>query len=112
MLQVIGDKGKSVIADAIQKYDNARIYVYDKEPVQTLDSCFISSKHFSVEEFCESVGRDIEGLGYDYLPINTVVLYTNSPDINVIVDIRDYAKTLEEKHMASTVIVMAKMSTM
>lgn len=108
MLQVIGDVGKSVIADAIKKYNNARIYVYDKEPVQTLDSYFISSKDFVVEEFCESVKRDIEGLGCEYLPVNTVILYTNCPDINVIVDIRDLARELEEKHLVGTVIVMAK----
>ena len=108
MLQVIGDVGKSVIADAIKKYNNARIYIYDKEPVQTLDSYFISSKDFVVEEFCESVKRDIEGLGCEYLPVNTVILYTNCPDINVIVDIRDLARELEEKHLVGTVIVMAK----
>lgn len=108
MLQVIGDVGKSVVADAIKKYNNARIYVYDKEPVQTLDSYFISSKDFVVEEFCESVKRDVESLGCEYLPVNTVVLYTNCPDINVIVDIRDLARELEEKHLVGTVIVMAK----
>ena len=108
MLQVIGDVGKSVIADAIKKYNNARIYVYDKEPVQTLDSYFISSKHFDVEEFCENVKRDIEGLGCEYLPVNTVILYTNCPNINVIVDIRNLARELEEKHLVETVIVMAK----
>ena len=108
MLQVIGDVGKSVVADAIKKYNNARIYVYDKEPVQTLDSYFISSKDFVVEEFCESVKRDVEGLGCEYLPVNTVILYTNCPDINVIVDIRELARELEEKHLVGTVIVMAK----
>lgn len=108
MLQVIGDVGKSVVADAIKKYNNARIYVYDREQIQTLESYFISSKHFTVEEFCESVKRDIEGLGCEYLPVNTVVLYTNCPDINVIVDIRDLARELEEKHLVGTTIVMAK----
>ena len=108
MLQVIGDVGKSVVADAIKKYNNARIYVYDKEPIQTLDSYFISSKHFVVEEFCESVKRNIEGLGCEHLPVNMAILYTNCPDINVIVDIRDLARELEEKHLVGTVIVMAK----
>lgn len=108
MLQVIGDVEKSVVADAIKKYNNARIYVYDKEPVQTLDSYFISSKDFIVEEFCESVKRDVEGLGCECLPVSTVILYTNCPDINVIVDIRDLARELEEKHLVGTVIVMEK----
>ena len=108
MLQVIGEVGKSVIADAIKKYNNARIYVYDKEPVHTLDSYFISSKDFIVEEFCEIVKRDIKGLRREYLPVNTVILYTNCPDINVIVDIRDLARELEEKHLVRTTIVMAK----
>jgi len=108
MLQVIGDVGKSVVADAIKKYNNARIYMYDKEEILTLDSIFISSKDFVVEEFCESVKRDIEGLGCEYLPVNTVVLYTNCPDINVIVDIRDLARELEEKHLVKMAIVMTK----
>ena len=40
--------------------------------------------------------------------MNTVILYTNCPDINVIVDIRNLARELEEKHLVETVIVMAK----
>ena len=109
MLVVKGRVGKSVVADAIKKYNNARIYVYNIEPIKTLDAYFISSKHFTVEEFCKSVKRDIEVLGCDALPVNTVLLYTNSPDINVIGDIRSFATELEEKHMVVTSIVMAKM---
>ena len=70
MLLLKGNVGKSKVVDAIQKYNNARIYVYDKEPIQTLDSYFISSKEFTIKEFCESLYRDINGLGYDNLPVN------------------------------------------
>lgn len=108
MLQIIGDKGKSVIADAINKHNKAIIYVYDKEPIQTLDSYFVSSKHFSIEEFCENVKRDIENLDYEYLPVNIIILYTNSSNTNVIVNIRNLANELEEKQLVTTVIVMTK----
>ena len=36
MLQVIGDVGKSVVADAIKKYNNARIYVDDHRRILSL----------------------------------------------------------------------------
>lgn len=108
MLQVIGDVGKSIVADAIKKYNNARIYVYDKEEILTLDSIFVSSKYFSVDDFYEEICKDIKAQRCEY-PANTIILYTNSPDINVITDIKAYADTLEEKCMVGTVITMTKM---
>lgn len=108
MLQVIGEVGKSVIADAIKKYNNARIYVYDKEEILTLDSIFTSSNFFSVDEFYENICKDIKAQKCEY-PANTIILYTNSPDINIITDIKAYANTLEEKCMVGTVITMTRM---
>lgn len=108
MLKLTGNAGKSVIVDAIQKYNNARVYVYGEEPIQTLDSYFISSKDFTAKEFCESLYRDIEGIGCEHLPVNMVVIYTNLSDIEDIGLIEDYAHTLENNHMIGIVVVTSK----
>lgn len=107
MLLLKGNVGKSKVVDAIQKYNNARVYVYDEEPIQTLDSYFISSKEFGIEEFCKSLYRDINGLGYDNLPVNMVVIYTNLSELEIGL-IEDYANTLEKNYMVCNVIVTCK----
>ena len=38
MLKLIGNVGKSVIVDAIKKYNNARVYSYDKELIPVMES--------------------------------------------------------------------------
>ena len=108
MLQLIGENGKSVIIDAIQKLYGARVYVYDKEEVNNLDAYFVSQKCFSIEEFCESVKSDLEGYNVEQRPINTVVLYTNSLDINIISELWYLAKELEEKHYAVRTMVASR----
>lgn len=108
MLKLTGDAGKSVIVEAIQKFRGARVYVYDKEQVGTLDAYFVSQKYFTVGEFCESVERDLKGLDIEQLPVNTIVLYTNSPDINVYGELWGFAEELEENGLAGTTIVASK----
>lgn len=44
MLILKGNKGKSIVAEALHKFNFAPIYVYDKEPIETVISDFISSE--------------------------------------------------------------------
>jgi len=106
MVRIEGETGKSIIVDALQKSRNARVYVYDKEPVDSLDACFVSSKYFTTEEFFESVKRDLTGT--HSLPADMVVLYTNSPDCNVYGDFWSFAQELEEQNYAVLAVVASR----
>ena len=106
MLQVIGDVGKSVVADAIKKYNNARIYSYDTDIIPSLESYHVYTDECDIKEFCEFVFDDIQGLGGEVLPLNMVVIYTNLSEIDNIGILEDYANTLEQNKMVGTVVIM------
>lgn len=108
MLKLTGNVGKSIIVDAIKKYNNARVYSYDKELIPVMESYHVNSDECSVEEFCKYVFCDINALGKEYLPINMAVIYTNLSDIKDIGLIEDYAITLEHNNMVGTVLVVSK----
>ena len=108
MLSVRGRSGKSIIADAIKKYNNARVYSYDTNIILSLESYHVNTDECDVEEFCKFVFKDIHNLGTDMLPLNMVVIYTNLSDIDDIGLLEDYAHTLEQNHMAATVVIMHK----
>ncbi len=51
MISVKGKVGKSVIADAIKKYNNVRNYSYDKEIITPLESHHVNTDEGNVKEF-------------------------------------------------------------
>ena len=108
MLKLTGNVGKSVIVDAIKKYNDARLYSYDKELIPVMESYHVNSDECSVKEFCQFVYNNINSLGNEQLPINMVVIYTNLSHIDDIGLIEDYAHTLESNHMVGTVVVTSK----
>ena len=108
MIKISGNVGKSVIVDAIKKYNNARVYSYDKELIPVMESYHVNSDECSVEEFCKFVFNDIYELGEERLPINMVIIYTNLSDIRDVGIIEDYAHTLEHNHMVGIVVVISK----
>lgn len=108
MLKLTGNVGKSVIVDAIKKYNDARIYSYDKELIPVLESYHVNSDECSAKEFCQFVYNDINNLGNEQLPINMVVIYTNLSYIDDIGLIENYAHILESNHMVVTVVVTSK----
>ena len=108
MLKLTGSVGKSIVVDAIKKYNDARIYSYDKELIPVMESYHVNSDECSVKEFCQFVYNDICGLGDEHLPINMVVIYTNLSGIKDIGIIEDYAHTLEHNHMVGIVVVTSK----
>lgn len=108
MLLVKGNVGKSIIADAIKKYNNARIYSYDTDIIPSLESYHVNLNECNVKEFCKFVFNDIYNLGHDCLPLDMVVIYTNLSNIDDIGMIENYANTLEQNRMINYVVVMCK----
>ena len=108
MLKLTGNVGKSVIVDAIKKYNNARVYSYDKELIHVMESYHINSDECGIKEFCEYVLEDIDSLSSEQLPVNMVVVYTNLIDKHDITMVEDYANTLEFEGKVGTAVVTSK----
>ena len=108
MIKISGNVGKSVIVDAIKKYNNARIYSYDKELIPVMESYHVNSDECSIKEFCEYILEDIDSLSSEQLPVNMVVIYTNLTDKHDITIVEDYANTLEFERKVGTVVVTSK----
>ena len=108
MLKLTGNVGKSIVVDAIKKYNNARLYSYDRELIPILESYHVNSDECNVEEFCKFVFNDIYELGNECLPVNMVVIYTNLSNIKDVGIIEDYAHTLEYNRMVGIVVVVSR----
>ena len=108
MIKISGNVGKSVIVDAIKKYNNARVYSYDKELIPVMESYHINSDECGIKEFCEYVLEDIDSLSSEQLPVNMVVVYTNLINKHDITIVEDYANTLEFERKVGTVVVTSK----
>ena len=108
MIKISGNVGKSVIVDAIKKYNNARVYSYDKELIPVMESYHVNSDECSIKEFCEYILEDIDSLSSEQLPVNMVVIYTNLEDKHDITMVEDYANTLEFERKVGTVVVTSK----
>ena len=108
MIKISGNVGKSIIVDAIKKYNNARVYSYDKELIPIMESYHVNSSECSIKEFCEYILEDIDSLSSEQLPVNMVVIYTNLTDKHDITMVEDYANTLEFEGKVGTVVVTSK----
>ena len=108
MIKISGNVGKSIIVDAIKKYNNARVYSYDKELIPVMESYHVNSGECSIKEFCEYILEDIDSLSNKQLPVNMVVIYTNLTDKHDITIVEDYANTLEFERKVGTVVVTSK----
>ena len=95
MIRVTGEKQKSEIAYAIQKYNKSTIYSYG-------DFCPISFCKFVMENLEEKV-RDNEGL-----PIPMIVIYTNLDDLVKITVIENYIKEMENEKLVGNVVFMTR----
>ena len=108
MIKISGNVGKSIIVDAIKKYNNARVYSYDKELIPVMESYHVNSDECNIKEFCEYILEDIDSLSSEQLPVNMVVIYTNLEDKHDITMVEDYANTLEFEGKVGTVVVTSK----
>ena len=108
MLKLTGNVGISVIVDAIKKYNNARVYSYDKELIPVMESYHINSDECGIKEFCEYILEDIDSLSSKQLPVNMVVIYTNLTDKHDITIVENYANTLEFEGKVGSVVITSK----
>ena len=107
MIKISGNVGKSIIVDEIKKYNNARVYSYDKELIPVMESYHVNSGECSIKEFCEYILEDIDSLSSEQLPVNMVVIYTNLEDKHITI-VEDYANTLEFEGKVRNVVVTSK----
>ena len=104
MLKLIGENGKSIIAEALQEYSHAKVYVYDTYEIQSLNAYHIDANQYSVQEFCDFVYNDLTELEHT----DMVVLYTNLSDILKVLQINIFAKQIEKEGLARLVVVATK----
>lgn len=103
MLKLIGENGKSIIAEALQEYSHAKVYVYDTYENPVLNY-YVDTNRYSVQEFCDFVYNDLTELEHT----NMVVLYTNLSDILKVLQINIFAKQIEKEGLARLVVVATK----
>ena len=111
MIKVTGKSGKSIIAEAIQKYNGAVIYSYYDELLPFENGYHVDSGKYSVEEFCEGITSDIkeEVKRNEGSPLNMVIIYTSVSDVSEIGTLYTYAERLEEvENLVGTVVVMTQ----
>ena len=111
MLKLIGENGKSIIAEALQEYEysHAKVYVYDMYENPALNYYYVDANRYSVKEFCDLVYNDLTELEHT----NVVVLYTNLSDINLsdilkVLKINTFAEQIEKEGLARLVVVANK----
>ena len=55
MIKITGEAMKSEIANAIQSYNGAKIFSYGDYLPPFVDSWYVNSDEYSVDEFCEGI---------------------------------------------------------
>lgn len=104
MLKLIGENGKSIIVEALQEYNHAKVYVYDMYENPALNYYYVDANRYSVQEFCDFVYRDVAELEHT----DMVVMYTNLSDSSAMETMRRYAELIEGEGLAMLVIVTNK----
>jgi len=105
MLVVKGNVGKSVVLQSlIENYQDTYAIVYDEEFIDTLETLFMSSKHYNLEELCDSIKRDIQSECKSRLMI---IVYTNLLE-SEITCVKNFVEKLETDYFCRYGIVMCK----
>lgn len=105
MLLLKGNVGKSVVLQSlIESYPDSYAIIYDKEPIRTVNACYISSKDFNLEDLCESIKREIES---ECKSRSMIIVYTNlsESEINCV---KSLVEKFESVHFCRWGIVMCK----
>ena len=90
MLVLKGNVGKLVVLQSlIESYPDLYAIVYDKEPINTIPTCYVLSKDFNLEDLFDSIKREIES---ECKSRSMIIVYTNLPEIEI-----DCVKSLVEK---------------
>lgn len=105
MLLLKGNVGKSaVLQSLIESYPDSYAIIYDKEMIGTLETLFVSSEHYGLEELCNSIKQDIQSKCESR---SMIIVYTNllEDDIECI---KNLVAKLEMDHFCRYGIVMCK----
>ena len=105
MLVLKGNVGKSVVLQSlIESNPDSYSNVYDKEPINTIPTCYVSSKEFNLEDLCESIKREIES---ECKSKSMIIVYTNLPESEVNC-IKSLVEKFESDHFCRWGVVMCK----
>lgn len=78
--------------------------VYDAESIGTLETLFVSSKRYGLEELCDSIKKDIQS---ECKSRSMIIVYTNLPE-EEIGCVKDLVEKLEADHFCRYGIIMCK----
>lgn len=105
MLVLKGNVGKSVVLQSlIESNKDAYAIVYDKEMIGALETLFVSSKHYGLDELCDGIKRDIES---ECKSRSMIIVYTNLPEAEISC-VKNLVEKLETEHFCRFGIVMCK----
>lgn len=108
MIKVSGKSGKSIIAEAIQKYNGAVIYAYCDDLPPFTECYYVNRSEATVREFCGFILHDlIEKTKDGAIPM--IVIYTNESDLETTGILADYTvSNYEHDGYVGTVVLMTR----
>lgn len=105
MLVLKGNVGKSVVLQSlIESYSDSYAIIYDKEPINTIPTYYVSSKEFNLEDSCDSIKREIEN---ECRLRSMIIVYTNLPESEVNC-IKSLVEKFESDHFCRWGVVTCK----
>lgn len=105
MLVLKGNVGKSVVLQSlIESYPDSYGIIYDKEPISTVEACYVSSKEFNLEDLCDSIKREIKS---ECKSRSMIIVYTNLSESEVDC-IKSLVGKFESDHFCRWGVVMCK----
>lgn len=105
MLVLKGNVGKSVVLQSfIESYPNSYAIVYDREPINTIPTCYVSSKEFNLEDLCDIIKKEIES---ECRSRSMIIVYTSLPE-SEIGCVKSLVEKFESDHFCRWGVVMCK----
>ena len=105
MLVLTGNKGKSVVLQSlVNSNPDHYAIVYDREPIATLDTLFVSSVHYRMMEFVEMLSKEVRS---ECKCREMLIVYTNLSEADTFA-IKDMIEELEDEGFCRYGIVMCK----
>lgn len=109
MIRVIGSNKKFEIANAIQQYNKAEIYVYDENHFLFTHCYHANPNDETVESFCKFIINNLESkakIKDSYIPM--AIIYTNLYEPIKIAIVENYIKEMENAKLVGNVVFMTR----
>lgn len=105
MMVLTGNVGKSVVLQSlVETHNDIYALVYDESSIPVVETLYVSSKDFGIEELCDSIRRDVcSECGCKEL----VVVYTNLHEADTFA-IKDLIEELENDGFCRFGILMCR----